>query len=71
MGGEALGLVMALCSSVGQAWEAGVGGWKNTLIEAGGGDRGFPAGEARKGDNIEIYIKKISFFSLLIFPFFN
>jgi hypothetical protein len=32
-----------------------VGGWRNTLIEAGGGccDRVFPGGkEMRKGDNI-------------------
>ena len=42
MRGEALGSVKACCPTVGefQAGEAGVGGWKNTLIEAGGGGMG-------------------------------
>jgi hypothetical protein len=38
MGGEALGPAMARCPSVGEFedGEAGLGGWGNTLIEAGG-----------------------------------
>jgi hypothetical protein len=53
MGGEPLGPVKAQCPSVGecQGREAGVGGWRNTLIEAGGGEGTF-RGETRKGDNI-------------------
>ena len=57
MGEEALGSVKAQCSSVGECegGEAGVGGWvggwENTLIEAGGEgcDREFLEGKPGKG----------------------
>jgi hypothetical protein len=51
MGGEALDLVKALCSSVGeyQGQEAGVGG----LVSRGRGKGwGVFGGETKKGDNI-------------------
>ena len=45
MGGEALGPVKAQCLNIGecQAGKAGMGGWRNMLKEAGGGElsRGF------------------------------
>ena len=51
-----LGLVMSGGPSVGeyQGGEAGVGGWKNTLIEAEGVGKGWgiPGEGTRKGDNI-------------------
>ena len=35
--------------------------WRNTLIKAGGGDRGFcEAGKSQKGITFEMLIKKIS-----------
>jgi hypothetical protein len=39
-----------------------VGGWRNTLIEAGGGGEigSFREGEPRKGITFEMQIKKIS-----------
>jgi hypothetical protein len=52
MGGEALGLVKALCSIIRecQGQEAGVGG----LVSSGegGGNREFSEGKTRKGNNI-------------------
>ena len=45
-------------SSGKQEW---VDEWRNTLIKAGGGDRGFwEAGKSQKGTTFEMLIKKIS-----------
>jgi hypothetical protein len=51
MGGEGLGPVKVLCPGIGecqdQEWE-----WVGWGAGKGGGDKGFSAGETRKGDNI-------------------
>jgi hypothetical protein len=54
MGGEALGPVEVQCPSVGECEgrEAGVGGWGNTLIEAGGRRMGWGFLEGKPGKGI-------------------
>jgi hypothetical protein len=54
MGGKVLGLVKAICPSVGECQEAGVGG---LVSRRRGEGRGVFRGETRKGDTI---LKKIS-----------
>jgi hypothetical protein len=59
MGGETLGPVKALCSSIGecqdQEWE-----WVGWGAEGRGGDRGFLEGKLGKGITFEMQIKKMS-----------
>jgi hypothetical protein len=52
MGGEALGPVKVLCSSIGecQGQEAGVGG----LVSRGSGELGFSEGKPGKGITFEM-----------------
>ena len=56
MGGEALGLVKVLCSSIGECLgqEVGVGGLGNRGRGEGGGDRGFSEGKPGKGMTFEM-----------------
>ena len=52
MGGEALGPVKVLCTSVGKCLGQGSGNlWVGEKGD-GGEDRGFMEGKTRKGDNI-------------------
>ena len=57
MGGVALGPEGVRCHSLGecQGGKMGVGGWRSTLIEAGGGggDGGFRRGDLERGKHLK------------------